>query len=82
MRMKCHSYKLTWRLKREEIDIRWGSEGIKSKKDVEMVSRVLSIYYYFVMVLFGEMQSNKCLFFYLSLFSPPKEKTNKNKKPE
>lgn len=39
-----------------------------------MVSRMLNIYYSFVMVLFGELQHNKCLFFFnLSLFPPSKE---------
>lgn len=78
-RMKCHSYKLTWRLKHKEIDItQWRSEERESKQDVEMVSGVLSLYYSFVTVLFGELQHNKCSFPLTFPSSHHQKKANKN----
>lgn len=78
--MKGHSYKLTWRLK--EIDNGEVRKG--NRKDVEMVSSVLSIYYHLVMVLFGGLQCNKCFFFFFFLppLFPPSKASKQTTQPD
>lgn len=81
MRMKCHNYNLTSRLKHKESHYTMKKWRKKIKKGCRNGLQSVNIYYNFITVC-GELQPNKCLSFFAIPFSHHQKRakqTNKTK---
>lgn len=81
MRMKCHNYNLTLRLKHKESHYTMKKWRKKIKKGCRNGLQSVNIYYNFITVC-GELQPNKCLSFFAIPFSHHQKRakqTNKTK---